>query len=287
MINRTVECVDYTVQVNLMEFYFRNSIVRRIYYYSEVDSTQSIAVSLAKRKSRDTHGTLIIAELQKNGHGRGDRQWISPSGGIWLSLILKPRMLVEQSTLLPLATAVAVAETINTKTKLNSKLKWPNDVLIDGKKVSGILLDIDTEGEKVDYVVVGIGINVNVDSSKITSKIVNPDELAITSLKEELSGSTICRTEFIQLLLEKLNYYFIHLEDKGSEGRKTILSKYKDLSDTIGKKVTVKEQHEAIEGTAVDIDHDGSLVVRKSNNELYRVVSADLFVRRIKINQKM
>lgn len=270
-----------------MQFYFRNSIVRRICYYSEVDSTQSIALSLAKKKSRDTHGTLILAGLQKNGRGRYDRQWISPSGGIWFSLILKPRMLVEQITLLPLAVAVAVAEAITTKTKLNPKLKWPNDVLIDGKKLSGILLDIDTEGEKVDYVVIGIGINVNVDSSQISSKIVSSDELPITSLKEEMSGSTICRTEFIQLLLEKLNYYFTQLEDKESEGRKIVLSKYKELSDTIGKEVSVKDQDEVFEGTAVDIDYDGSLVVRKSNNYIHRVVSADLFVRRIKINQKM
>jgi BirA family biotin operon repressor/biotin-[acetyl-CoA-carboxylase] ligase len=245
-----------------------------------VDSTQDLAICLTQEKLEGLHGTVIIAERQKKGKGRIGRRWISPKGGVWLSVILKPKIKAAQGTLLPFVAALAVCDAINRKTKLNSKVKWPNDIVIEGRKVSGILVDMSIENENIEYAVVGIGINANFDVSRITRRINtnNPSGMfEITSLKSELSGKDVNITDLIQLLLEKLEYYYIQLEKNCLN---TIIQKCRDTSDTLNNLVIVKHENVTFEGIAVDIDIDGALLIRKSDNRIHRVVAGDVLVRR-------
>jgi len=255
-------------------------IAKIIHFYKEVDSTQDLAIAIVEKKLEDAHGTVIIAERQKNGKGRIDRKWISPKGGVWLSVIFKPKIKAAQATLLPIVAALAVCDTINLKTKLNSKIKWPNDIVIEGRKVSGTIVDISIEKENIDYAVIGIGINANVNVSKIMRYISNdtrPGALEMTSLQKELSGKKVNINDLIRMLLEKLEYYYLQLEKNYSKG---IMQKCRQRSETLNNLVVVTQQNESFEGHAIDIDSDGALLVKKSDNSVYRIVAGDALVRR-------
>jgi BirA family biotin operon repressor/biotin-[acetyl-CoA-carboxylase] ligase len=189
-------------------------IGRQIYYYEELGSTQELAIHLAENNSEAVSGTAILAEHQERGKGRLNSRWISPSGGIWLSIILKPNMPANKSPLLKFVAALAVCDTIARKTGLESKLKWPNDILINHKKVCGILLDIATKGSRIEYAVIGIGINANVNIRKILPYIADykGNDVSVTSLKNELSGKYVNRPSFLKLLFERLEHYYDYLE---------------------------------------------------------------------------
>ncbi|HET6800513.1 MAG TPA: biotin--[acetyl-CoA-carboxylase] ligase [Nitrososphaeraceae archaeon] len=250
-------------------------IGRRTYLYQTVESTQSIALSLAEQETDNLHGTVIVAEHQTKGRGRMGRSWISPFGGIWLSIILKPKIKNSQITVLPLLSALSVCDVIKKMTKLNAKLKWPNDVVIDGRKVSGILLDLSTKADKIDFVVIGIGVNVNIDIKKINSDIVKSAGFYdITSLQNELHGKEIEKFDFIRLLLENIERYVFQLEN---EGAREIIKKCKKISDTLGKEVIVKQSNEILQGVAVDMDeNDGFLLIETPYARIHKVVSGDV-----------
>src|ERR671919_34432 len=251
-------------------------IGRRIYLYQTVESTQTIALSfLAEQETDNLHGTVIVSEHQTKGRGRMGRSWISPPGGIWLSIILQPKIKSSQITVLPLLSALSVCDVIKKMTKLNAKLKWPNDVVIDGRKVSGILLDVSTEADKIGFVVIGIGVNVNIDIKKIDSEIAKSAGFYdITSLQNELHGKEIEKFDFIRLLLENIERYVFQLEN---EGAGEIIKKYKKISDTLGKEVIVKQSNEILQGVAGDIDeNDGFLLIETPYGCIHKVVSGDV-----------
>jgi BirA family transcriptional regulator, biotin operon repressor / biotin---[acetyl-CoA-carboxylase] ligase len=256
-------------------------IGRRIYIYQTVESTQTIALSLAEQEKDNLDGTVIVSEHQTKGRGRMGRSWISPRGGIWLSIILKPKIKSSQITVLPLLSALSVCDVIKKMTKLNAKLKWPNDVVIDGRKVSGILLDVSTEADKIDFVVIGIGVNVNIDTKKINSDIEKSAGFYdITSLRNELDGKEIEKFDFIRLLLENIERYVFQLEN---EGAGKIVKKCKKISDTLGKEVIVKHSNEIIQGVAVDMDeNDGFLLIETPYGCIHKVVSGDVMSKNIK-----
>jgi BirA family transcriptional regulator, biotin operon repressor / biotin---[acetyl-CoA-carboxylase] ligase len=256
-------------------------IGRRTYLYQTVESTQTIALSLAEQETDNLHGTVIVAEHQTKGRGRMGRSWISPPGGIWLSIILKPKIKNSQITVLPLLSALSVCDVIKKMTKLNAKLKWPNDVVIDGRKVSGILLDLSTKANKIDFVVIGIGVNVNIDIKKINSDIVkSAGSYDITSLQNELHGKEIEKFDFIRLLLENIERYIFQLENEGS---REIIKKCKKISDTLGREVIVKQSNEILQGVAVDMDeNDGFLIIETSYGCFHKVVSGDVISKNIR-----
>ena len=255
-------------------------IGRRIYLYQTVESTQTIALSLAEQETDNLHGTVIVAEHQTKGRGRMGRSWISPFGGISLSIILKPKIKNSQITVLPLLSALSVCDVIEKMTKLNAKLKWPNDVVIDGRKVSGILLDLSTKADKIDFVVIGIGVNVNIDIKKINSDIVKSAGFYdITSLQNELHGKEIEKFDFIRLLLENIERYVFQLE---KEGAREIIKKSKKISDTLGREVIVKRSNEILQGVAVDMDeNDGFLIIETPYGCIHKVVSGDVIFKNI------
>jgi BirA family biotin operon repressor/biotin-[acetyl-CoA-carboxylase] ligase len=260
----------------------RTSLIgRRTYLYQTVESTQTIALALAEQEIDNLHGTVIVAEHQTKGRGRIGRSWISPCGGIWLSIILKPKIKNSQITVLPLLSALSVCDVIKKMTKLNAKLKWPNDVVIDGRKVSGILLDVSTEADKINFVVIGIGVNLNIDIKKIHFDIAKSTGFYdITSLQNELHGKEIEKSDFIQLLLEDIEKYVSQLEN---EGAGKIIKNCKEISDTLGKEVIVKQSTEILQGMAVDMDeNDGFLLIETPYGSIHKVVSGDVIAKNIK-----
>ncbi|HEU0143765.1 MAG TPA: biotin--[acetyl-CoA-carboxylase] ligase, partial [Nitrososphaera sp.] len=180
----------------------------KIIYRLTTDSTQNLAILLAE-KNPDSDGIVIIAGEQKSGRGRQNRKWLSPKGGIWLSVVLRPRISAYKITLLPFAAALAVCDAIKKTTQLDAKLRWPNDVTISGKKVAGILIDISMEAERINYAVVGIGINANVDSSAISSYL--EKGIKVTSLSDELGHKTNI-LDLTKVILERLEYYYMELK---------------------------------------------------------------------------
>jgi BirA family biotin operon repressor/biotin-[acetyl-CoA-carboxylase] ligase len=247
----------------------------RIVYRDSADSTQSLAILLAEKNKEDAHGAVVIAEQQSSGRGRIKRKWLSPRGGIWVSVVLKPSIPTAASTMLPFVAALAVCDAVRQATGLPATLKWPNDVMVKGKKAAGILLDLSAEAETVNYAVIGIGINANVDTSRMN--IDREGRPAITSLREELGGHDVNRLELTGLLLENLERFYNLLEE--SSGPEKIVAEWRRRSDMLGRKVSVvlQQQGRTIDGIAADINDDGSLLVKAKSGDV-NVISGDVHI---------
>ncbi|GIU72176.1 MAG: bifunctional ligase/repressor BirA [Candidatus Nitrosocaldaceae archaeon] len=236
-------------------------IGKKIIHKMSIDSTQDLAISIA---DKEEEGTIIIAEEQRRGRGRRGRVWHAPKGGIWFSLILKPEIEPWRATLLPLAVGLAITDTI-AMLGLEATLKWPNDVMINDRKVSGILLDMSSEQDKINYIVIGIGINANID---------NPSRYAdnATSLKDELKRD-IDRIDFMRRLLKNIEKRYMQLDDE------QLLEDYKKRCITLNKRVKVRSFDEEYDADAVNIDRDGSLIVVLDDNSIRRVFAGDVSIR--------
>jgi BirA family biotin operon repressor/biotin-[acetyl-CoA-carboxylase] ligase len=245
----------------------------KIIYRLTTDSTQNLAILLAE-KNPDSDGIVIIAGEQKSGRGRQNRKWLSPKGGIWLSVVLRPRISASKITLLPFAAALAVCDAIKKTTQLDAKLRWPNDVTISGKKAAGILIDISMEAERINYAIVGIGINANVDSSAISSHL--EKGIKVTSLSDEL-GHKMNILDLTKVILERLEYYYMELRRCAPH---TIIEEWKKNSDILYHKVAVMQNNRTIQGIAVDVNDDGCLLVRTDEcDNIHILAVGDIHVR--------
>lgn len=245
----------------------------RIVYKDIVDSTQNIAIAIAE-KGNGTHGTVVIAEKQRQGRGRLRREWLSPSGGLWMSVILEPNAPTSMITLLPLAAALSVCHAIRQCTGLDAKLKWPNDVMISGKKVAGILLDISAEAERVNYSVIGIGVNANIDSSSISATFAQGAP-SITSIRDQL-GQDVSKLELARAVLENLERQLANLENKGAN---VILKEWEANADMLGRQVKVLQNGRMVcQGIARGVADDGSLIIQDGSKEV-KIASGDIRVR--------
>ena len=248
-------------------------IGRQIIYRDLADSTQSIAMAIAN-KNMSSDGTVIIAEEQRGGRGRMKRKWISPSGGLWLSVIVHPNIQPRDMPVLPFAAALAVREAISRLTHLRVGLKWPNDIMISGRKVAGILLDVSAEADAINYAIIGIGINANVDAAAISRAI--DDSQEITSLLAE-TGQEINRLELAALLIEQIEYY---LGIAGRDGLAAIVTAWKKHADMIGKSATVSQGNRVIHrGIVVDVDSEGSLLLNLGSGDTVAITSGDIRIR--------
>lgn len=245
----------------------------RILYKDVVDSTQNIAIAIAE-KGTGTHGTVVIAEKQRQGRGRLRREWLSPSGGLWMSVILEPDVPTRIVTLLPFIAALSVCHAIRQCTGLDAKLKWPNDVMISGKKVAGILLDISAEAEHVNYSVIGIGINANIDSTSISARFAE-DAPRITSISDQL-GHNVSKLELARTVLENLEKRLSDLNDKGAH---VILKEWESNADMLGRQVRVLQNGRTVcQGVARSVADDGSLIIQDGSREV-KIASGDIRVR--------
>jgi len=187
-------------------------IGQEIHHFTEVTSTNDVAKELAIKGVKE--GTIVIAETQSRGRGRQGRKWVSPEGGIWFSIILRPKVDPEDIFKLTLMAAAVTAKIISDMFKLRAEVKWPNDIIIDGKKVCGVLTEMGTKGHMVDFVVIGVGINANINSESFPRYIRN----SLTSLKEELKVD-IDREKFLCALLEELEQCYEFERMKKSDTR--------------------------------------------------------------------
>jgi BirA family biotin operon repressor/biotin-[acetyl-CoA-carboxylase] ligase len=216
------------------------------------------ARELAKEGAAE--GTIVIAETQTRGRGRLGREWLSPQGGIYLTLILRPRISPAYAPRINLMVSIAVASTIRELFGLRAELKWPNDVQIGGKKVCGILAEMSAEMDVVNFVNVGIGTNVNNSMSRFR-------EVA-TSLKDEL-GREISRKRFLSALLAEMD------ERRAILMEPELLHQYRRLSCTLGRDVRMTSLGEEVTGKAIDVDAMGALVLKEKDGSLRTVVVGD------------
>jgi BirA family biotin operon repressor/biotin-[acetyl-CoA-carboxylase] ligase len=240
----------------------------QIISYRKVDSTNDAAYELAEKGIKE--GTIVLAEEQGRGKGRHGRSWQSPpKGGIYMSIVLRPRMAPNEIPRITLLAAVAAAKSIRKATGLSAMIKWPNDILIGNKKVCGILTEMKAEQDSVDFVVLGMGINVNTPVRSLPR--------GASSLREEMRDTNrrteLSRVEISKKILEALEAEYNTLKEKGSG---PIMEEWRRLSAMLGSRIRVVLQNRAFEGQAHDIDPDGSLVVRLDSGVMEKVSSGDV-----------
>ena len=244
-------------------------IGKEIYYFPELKSTNIIAKEKALNRAEGIdEGTLIITERQSAGKGRLGRNWFSPAGGIWLSIILYPQLSPSYIPRITLMTAVAVVKAIERCTKIKTQVKWPNDILINGKKVCGILTEMSAELDLINWVVVGIGINVNIDHREF------PEDIQENTISlKEVSGKEILRVKLVQTFLQEFEKYYKKLKRKEFP---SILREWKLYSHTLRRKITVDMGERIITGEAVDINEEGTLILKKEDGELVEIISGTI-----------
>ena len=244
-------------------------IGHKLYYYEEIGSTNDEAFRLGVQGAPE--GTALIAESQSAGKGRLRRTWHSPPGAnIYTSVILRPRFEPDLAPRISLAAGLAVAETLDPYCPGKVSLKWPNDVQIGGKKVCGILTQMKTATGVIDFVVVGIGVNVNWNLKEFPEDI----QKMATSLSVE-AGREVSRLELIILLYENLAKCYSELSQNGFA---PLRKKWLDRTTMIGKPVSVIFGKETINGEAADLDEDGSLVILVDGNKKVKVAAGDATV---------
>jgi biotin-[acetyl-CoA-carboxylase] ligase BirA-like protein len=243
---------------------------RRILFTREVGSTNDWAKELAGLGAPE--GTVVIAEGQSGGRGRLNREWVSPVGGLWFSVVLRPRMLVGQAVGLVFVAGLAVAQALRDLYGLGVETKWPNDVLIGGKKVCGVLTETSSRGERVNFVVVGVGVNAN-----FVVREALPEELwgAASSLQDEL-GRRVGLEDLLRVVLERLESVYLVFV---GEGLGVVLGEWRKFAGFLGREVVVDSGEEKFSGEAVDVDGDGALVIRFEDNVVRRILVGDVFPR--------
>jgi BirA family biotin operon repressor/biotin-[acetyl-CoA-carboxylase] ligase len=242
-------------------------IGKNLFVYKDIPSTNDIAKELVVMGVET--GTVVISEKQSHGRGRLGRRWLSPEGGLWFSIILKPRIKPNEVFKLTFLTAVVVVRTLRKKCNLNAQIKWPNDVLINGKKICGILSELFTNPSDLSsYVIVGIGINANIDLNTFPKHL----QFAVTSICSELNKE-IDREAFLSaLLLEFENYYRLLTDGEFA----FILEEWKKVNCILDAYVEVANLDRTIKGQAVGIAKDGALLIKLENGSVQRVVAGDV-----------
>ncbi|HYA15181.1 MAG TPA: biotin--[acetyl-CoA-carboxylase] ligase [Syntrophales bacterium] len=239
-----------------------------IAYFRETDSTNLRAKLLASDGAPE--GTVVVAESQTRGRGRRGRSWFSPSGeGIYTSIILRPSISPNEAPKLTLMASVAVAETLLSMTSLkNINIKWPNDILINGRKIAGILTEISMEMDRIDYIVVGVGINVNTPYKSLPLDI---QDIATSVLME--TGKPFPRIALLRAYLEWLEIYYDTFKTRGFE---PIMNRWKSLADIVGHRVSVDMIDRVRVGEVIDIDKDGFLILKEDAGSIERIISGDV-----------
>lgn len=268
-----IESPDILNPVEIKELLKTKFIGRDIIYLDSVDSTNSYGKRMAEGDFWD--GTVIIAEEQTSGRGRLGRDWVSPKGkGIWMTIMLKPDIKPNLASQVTLIAAVAVLKAIKSIYNMDIMIKWPNDLVVNGKKVCGILTELGAEIERINYLCVGIGINANSEESDFINKALD----TATSIKIATSIKVERKELIARILTVFENYYSLFLE-KGSIG--FMVEEYKKYLINIGKEVRLVTKNEEIQAKAEDINSEGHLLVRLKDGTLKEISSGEVSVRGI------
>ena len=242
----------------------QSPLARVVEVYGALGSTQERARELARAGT--PHGTLVVAEVQTGGRGRLGRSWGSPKGGLWMSLVLRPRLEASLASRITQTAAVGVAKAL-WELGVESSIKWPNDLLAGGKKICGILAESSAghasgsaRQRPLDYAVLGVGVNANLDPAELRI----PDR-EVSTIRSEL-GRDVDPLELLGVLLSNLDAELGRIEDFGA-----VLEDWRALNCTLGEEVRVQRFGETIEGLAVDLSPEGALLLatRRSTVELF------------------
>jgi len=244
---------------------------KTIHYFHALDSTNSKAYDLANRGAEE--GEIVIAESQTKGKGRLGRNWFSPPYlNLYLSVILRPEISPHQAPLITLMAAVATAEAIEKSSGLRPLIKWPNDILLNGRKMAGLLNEIKSETDRIHFIILGIGVNLNIDEKMFPKEI----RSIATSMKREM-GEGVSRKDLLASLLRGLEqWYTVFLKDGGN----VILESWRRWAQIKGRRVKMASFGETIAGRAIDVDSDGALIIETKHGERKRVVAGDVEYRR-------
>lgn len=245
-------------------------MIKDIHYFEELSSTQDYAINLAKNGA--VEGTLIIAKRQTKGRGRKTKSWFSPDGGLWFSLVLRPKILPLYIPKLNLCMSLAVIQAVKEIAGINVSLKWPNDVCFSERKLGGVLVEMEANRDSVQFVVIGIGLNTNLKLGDFPLAL----RQKVTSLQNEI-GSPIDNFIILEKILE--NYERMYATFK-RDGFLPILKDIRKNCSLLGKRVRIIEDEDseskgnrAIEGYALDIDEDGALLIRPDSGNLKKIFS--------------
>lgn len=265
--------ISYPENLTTTELLSRNTCVwvgKKIFYREEIDSTNDEAKRLAEDGREN--GTVIVADNQLSGRGRRGRSWISEGkNSIAMSILLRPSFSPDKASMVTLVMALAVADVLSKLTEEEVKIKWPNDIIINKKKVCGILTEMAAEKGAIDHIIIGVGINVNQKDM--------PEEIAsfASSMFIESDGIRYSRSQIILAILEFFEYYydiFVEREDFSD-----LVSVYETYLINIGNEVKVLDPKGEFTGTATGINDYGELVIQKENGEFTRVSSGEVSVR--------
>jgi BirA family transcriptional regulator, biotin operon repressor / biotin---[acetyl-CoA-carboxylase] ligase len=234
---------------------------RTFYYYDVLDSTQTALWDLGLTKAEE--GTVVAAETQNRGRGRLNREWLSPRGGIYFSFLLRPGFLkVRQAPQIALLAGLACVRAIKKTTSLSGQLKWPNDIYVNGKKLGGILCEINAEIDRINFIAVGIGLNINTRDLPLQATSV----FRLTRTKHS-------RTSLMRCLLGEFEDLYNCFQ---KEGFKTIGGQWQEHCMLWGKRIRVKVFEDSIEGEAMGLDEEGYLRLRRDNGFIERISSGDI-----------
>ncbi|HHV99719.1 MAG TPA: biotin--[acetyl-CoA-carboxylase] ligase [Clostridiaceae bacterium] len=253
-------------------------IGRQIHYFKSIDSTNNYAKKAAQEGCEE--GTVIVADAQTSGRGRLGRSWESKEdSGIWMSVVLRPYIAPEDVQIMTLAASVAVVAALKSVAGVDAGIKWPNDIIIGGRKVCGILTEMSTEMDRVNYLVLGIGININQKKEDF------PEELRNTAIslkaymaENNMSVANIKRSDIIKIVLLELEKQYENMKRRNTE---EIINKWRENSVTIGRKVKIIYKNVEYEGTAKDVTDDGKLIVHCSDGVTREISSGEVSVRGI------
>lgn len=242
-------------------------IGRDIHVFEQTTSTNDVIEKLARDGVRE--GVVVFAESQTKGRGRLGRKWLSPARkGLWFSVLLRPDVRPQETTQLTVASATALRRAIFSETNLQPEIKWPNDILIGGKKVAGILTEMSAELDRVRYVILGMGIDVNLDASEFPAEL----KKTATSLKIE-TNETISRAELATAILREWDEDYLRVCSGKFSG---IADEWEKHCTTIGKNVNVQIGDRKIRGRAEALDDDGALLLRTEHGRLERIIGGDV-----------
>jgi BirA family biotin operon repressor/biotin-[acetyl-CoA-carboxylase] ligase len=245
-----------------------NQIIGRdLRLFEQTTSTNDVIEKLARDGAKE--GAVVFAESQTAGRGRLGRTWISPARkGLWFSVLLRPDLSPSAATQFTVASAAALRKAIELQTRLKTEIKWPNDILVSGKKVAGILTELSAELDRIKYVVVGIGVDVNLDSNDL------PPELRdqATSLKLEL-GKPVVRAELAAVILRQLDRVYFQIR---SGEFNLVADEWEQHCTTLGQRLVIQVGNRRVCGRAESLGDDGALLLRTEHGHLERIVGGDI-----------
>jgi BirA family biotin operon repressor/biotin-[acetyl-CoA-carboxylase] ligase len=232
----------------------------KIHYFDKVTSTMDVAGNLARNNA--PHFTVVIAGRQSKGRGRLKRTWVSSQGGLYFTIILRPQIPPVLSSRVNFAASMILARTLRNMFHIDATVKWPNDILVHEKKVSGLLSEMEAETDRVKFINIGMGVNVNNDPT--------PHEPTATSLKKIL-GRNISRKQLLSGFLDE----FEHRMNNGTLDK--VISEWKTYAMTIGRQVTIVTPNDKFKGIAMDVDDTGALMLKLADGSIEKIVYGDCF----------